>query len=95
MSLEIRSDLTGLRAGQLDELLAWIRSLGLNPTEFRANLLITRVADGYYLHLSRFLRGEGGGVRIDPATHDVASEPVVVDLGEQQTWPSFLGRWPS
>lgn len=94
MSHEIRSDLTGLQPGQHEELLAWIRSLGLTPADYRAGLVITRSAGGYKLHLSRFLPAGNGGIRVDPVTDDVASEPVAVDLAEQ-TWPLFLGRWSS
>jgi hypothetical protein len=87
---EIRFDTGLLRADQREEVVAWISSLGVKPDDIRAQLVIVKGERSFELHLSRFVRNDAGNMIIDRAFNSVVSEPLVIELGTKETWPSCL-----
>ncbi|WP_433078852.1 hypothetical protein ACQP1P_38530 [Dactylosporangium sp. CA-052675] len=89
--LQIRFDVNALRPDRREEVLAWVRSLGLEPNDLRPLTLIAEGEHEYQLHVTRYLRTEGGSIRLDRAAEDAVTEPVIVGLGTAKSWPSWLG----
>lgn len=89
--LVLRADVhSDLAPDGLAEVLAWLRSLGVNPDDMRPTLLITETSGRYALHLSQVQRDTAGSKVIDHAAGHVATTPVVIDLGTEATWPACL-----
>ncbi len=67
----------------------YVRGLGVDPDRVCAHLAIYRDAEGrYHLHLSEKLpHPSGKGDWLDLVTDRLATKPVVIDLGHEQTWP--------
>jgi hypothetical protein len=91
---EIRFDSAFLREDQLEELLAWVRSIGVEPNNVCGQGIITMGESSYQLHLSKFIRDEYGKLRLNRALDEVVSEPLVIDLGTDRTWPAWLNSQP-
>jgi hypothetical protein len=79
-----------LRSDQLDEVKDWVTSLGVEPNDVRPQLLIEMGEKGYRLHLSRFVLNADGKKILDRAANEVVSEPLILELGTEQTWPAWL-----
>ena len=90
MPFRIHFDTKDMRQDRQDELVEWVRSLGLVPEHFRVCGVILQGKTSYELHLSELIRDEHGNSIVDHAINDVVSKPRVVDLGQQRTWPSWL-----
>lgn len=90
MFREIRFDAHDVRRDRYEELIEWVRSLGIDPSNVRAQGVIIPGEQGYNLHLSEFVRDEQGKLILDQAFNEVVSKPLVIDLGPEKTWPGWL-----
>lgn len=91
-----RFDTRALDDAQREAAVEWVRSLGLDANELCPTIAICRDENGYELHVSRAVGdepapGEIKAPRLDVARNDIVTEPVVVPLGADATWPE-LGR---
>jgi hypothetical protein len=87
-------DYEATREDRREELHRWIAGLGFKLEDIRCQLVIERAEQTYRLHLSRYLRNEAGLMVVDVARDIVASEPVIVDLGTEKSWPAWLNAMP-
>lgn len=85
-----RVDVRHMRADRREELIAWIKSLGVEPNDVRQAFVIVEAAQQYELHLTTYRRSPEGRIRIDHATEDAVTEPLIVKLGTSKTWPTWL-----
>jgi hypothetical protein len=90
--MHIRGDAALLRADRLEELMEWVKQLGVDPKDVRPKFLISMGESSYQLHLSRMIRREDGKLLLDEAANEVASEPLVIDLGADKSWPAWLNE---
>ncbi|HEY9411118.1 MAG TPA: hypothetical protein VIP77_16180 [Jiangellaceae bacterium] len=87
---EIRFDTGLLRADQREEVTSWVASLGVEPKDVRPQVAIIRGENSYQVHLSRFVRDGAGKLRLDAAANEVVTEPLIIDIGTDRTWPQWL-----
>lgn len=87
----LRADARHMRDDRREELIAWIKSLGVNPNDVRQAFVIVAAELEYELHLTTYRRSPEGRIRIDRATEDAVTEPLVVPLGTSKSWPAWLG----
>lgn len=80
---------TQIAPEQLEELCAWVSSLGADPTRVLPQFRILAHGGRYQLHLSQKVQRDGHDV-FDQALDKVWSEPLVIDLGTERTWPKWL-----
>lgn len=81
-----------LAPNPLRDTVEWVRSLGLVPDDLAAIFAIVRTPQGRWeLHVTEHLRNEAGHKYIDQAKQDIVSRPVVIDLGDEPSWPVFTG----
>jgi hypothetical protein len=73
----------------LDDVCRWVAALGADPKRVLAQFRILATDAGYQLHLSRKVQRNGHDV-IDQALNKVWSEPLIIDLGSERTWPKWL-----
>lgn len=85
-----RFDAGPMRADRREELIEWIKTLGIKPEDVSPNGVIVRGETSFKLHLSMRLRDENGRLRYDRAAENVVSEPLVIDLGTARCWPGWL-----
>jgi hypothetical protein len=88
----IRFDTADMRMDRVEQLCEWVRSLGVEPNDLRSAGAIFMGKKSYELHLSQVVRGDDGKVVVNHAEDDVVSTPLVVDLGTEKSWPSWLGE---
>jgi hypothetical protein len=88
----ICADVNLLRSDRIEEIQEWVKQLGVNPSDVRPKIVIDMGEQGYRLHLSRFVRNSAGRRILDIALGEVVSEPLVIDLGTEQTWPAWLAE---
>lgn len=81
------SDFDGM--GRMVEMVEWIRSLGVDPTNIALNVLVVDRAGQYELHLTEHVLDAAGQKAIDLATDTVVSHPVIVPV-EKDSWPTWL-----
>jgi len=79
------------RPDRLEELTAWVASLGVEVKDVVPVGLIVSGEREYELHLTRYIRNEQGHIRYDRAAERAVTEPLVVKLGTTPSWPSWLG----
>lgn len=91
MNNDIRVDAGKLRADRREAVIDWVRSLGVNPEDVRPVFALVAGQSGHELHLSRMIRDEHGRLRLDRAISDVVSEPLIINLGPDASWPSLKG----
>lgn len=90
----VKEQIDMLRPDRREELIHWVAGLGVKPDDVDPALLIERGEKSYLLHLSRRLRDDAGKLRMDWAHGRPVTEPLVVDLGSEQTWPVWLNEEP-
>lgn len=73
---------------RLREAQTWLRSLGLNPTDYAREMTVTTGENGHWLHLVEYLRDQGR-MYIDPNTGKPAQLPLAVQV-EPGSWPAWL-----
>jgi hypothetical protein len=88
---EIRFAAHELRDDRREELIAWVKSLGIEPEDVKHKGLIRMAERGYELHLSKFVRTVNGGIQQDWAAGESVTVPLIVDLGTAPSWPAWLG----
>lgn len=76
----------------VDEVVGWVRSLGVVAEDVQPKCVICLRHGRYELHLSKMTRNEHGSAIIDYARNEVVTTPLVVDLGPGRTWPAFLNK---
>jgi hypothetical protein len=93
MSTEVivRADARHMRDDRREELIAWIKSLGIDHNNVRNAFVIVASGQEYELHLTTYRRSPEGRIRIDRATEDAVTEPLIVPLGTSKVWPAWLG----
>lgn len=74
---------------KVEEFAAWIRTLGIDPTDFSLRAAVVRAKDGFELHLMRQVRNADGHFFINAAMDDVVMESVIVPVDED-SWPQWL-----
>lgn len=74
---------------QAEEMAAWIRSLGLDPTDIALRAAVVQGKDLHELHLVRYLRNADGCMYLNAAVNEPASESVIVVV-EKDSWPQWL-----
>jgi hypothetical protein len=84
-----------LREDKREQVLTWLRSLGVDTGECAPALHIEVGEQGYLLHLSRRCRDEAGRLRIDHALGQLVYEPLVITLGTEPSWPAWLTPTPA
>lgn len=82
-------DSNRLRADQREAAIEWVSSLGVKPADVRPTFVIRQAEQGYELHLSRYRRNSNGHLILDVALNEAVSEPLIVRLGADATWPDF------
>lgn len=85
----LRVDTGKLRPDRHDAVVRWVRSLGVDPNDVRSTFVIRSGLDQYELHLSRYVRDEQGEMILDRAADDVVSEPLVISIGTEKSWPDL------
>lgn len=78
-----------------NELCAWITSVigdSAALSDIRPGLEIEACEAGYRLHLTRKILDERGRCVFDRAADAVVTMPHIVELGNERTWPAWLGR---
>jgi hypothetical protein len=84
-----RVDTSLLAPNHLRACIEWVSALGLVPADIGAKFAIVRGRGGWELHVTEHLRNSDGHKYIDQASQQIASRPVVVDLGAEPSWPEF------
>ena len=74
---------------KVEELAAWIRSLGIDPTDVALRAAVVQVKDGFELHLMRHVLNADGRPFLNAALDDVVMESVIVAV-EKDSWPGWL-----
>lgn len=87
----LRADARHMRDDRREELITWIKSLGVDPNDVRQAFVIVEAEQEYELHLTTYRRSPAGRIRIDRATEDAVTEPLIVPLGTSKAWPAWLG----
>lgn len=76
--------------GQWNEMSAWIRTLGHDPTNVIPRAVVVQSRAGEYeLHLSEFVLGEAGQRQLDLAAGHPYSRPLVIPV-EKDSWPYWM-----
>jgi hypothetical protein len=88
----IRCDANLQRPDRIEEVCQWVRSLGVEPANVRPVFYIMIGDNGYELHLSEYVRDEQGSQIIDHAFNYTVSKPLIIDLGQSETWPAWLNE---
>lgn len=88
----IRFDTNALRDDRREELIAWVKTFGVEPKDVRPKGLIRAGTSSYQLHLSKMPRDINGKLLIDEAKNEVVTEPLVIDIGPTVSWPGWLGE---
>jgi hypothetical protein len=88
----LRVDTEYMRDDKREELIAWIKSLGIgiDHSNVRKAFVIIRAEQEYELHLTVYRRSPEGRIMIDRATEDAVTEPLIVPLGTSKSWPAWL-----
>ena len=78
----------------VEEMCAWVRTLGLDPTAIRPWGVIVNAGGGWKLHLLRMCRTGSGRIPVVARgpVDDVADAPVVIDLPNAAEWPDWFGQ---
>lgn len=79
-----------MRPDDREELIAWVKSFGVDPNDVREKGVILQGVEEYELHLTKYVRDEHGRIRIDRARDEAVTEPLVISLGRRKTWPGWL-----
>ncbi|HCT81751.1 MAG TPA: hypothetical protein DGT23_35260 [Micromonosporaceae bacterium] len=74
---------------KVEEFAAWLRSLGIDPTDVALRAAVVQGKDGFELHLMRHVRDAEGSSFINAALDDVVMESVIVPV-EADSWPVWL-----
>jgi hypothetical protein len=80
---------TQIAPEQLEELCAWVASLGADPKRILPQFRILACDGRFQVHLSQKVQRDGHDV-LDQALDKVWSEPLVIDLGTERSWPKWL-----
>lgn len=78
------------RPDRREELVNWVASLGVNINDVAPVGLIASGEREYELHLTRYIRSDRGGIRLDRAAERAVTEPLIVSLGTSKSWPAWL-----
>jgi hypothetical protein len=84
-----RVDTTLLAPNPHRACIEWITSLGLAPANIAGTFAIVRGKNGWELHVTEYLRNGNGHNYIDQAKRDIVSQPVVLQLGADASWPDI------
>ncbi|MEU5938639.1 hypothetical protein ABZ807_05525 [Micromonospora sp. NPDC047548] len=80
----------GLLPSEREAMTQWVCSLGYDPKCIAVRFAVARNDAGRWaVHLTRLIPDADGRLRIDAATDDVVSRPVVVET-DTATWPPFI-----
>jgi hypothetical protein len=89
----IHCNASKVRSDRIKELRNWVRSLGVDPANVRTEFAIMIGESSYELHLSEFVRNKGGGHIVNHAHNETVSKPLIIDLGQTETWPEWLNEY--
>lgn len=87
----IRFDRREMHEDRAEELVRWTQGLGVEPDEVLGQGAIVIGKSSYELHLRKVIRDGDGRMVVDAAGDCVATTPLVVDLGQDKSWPQWLG----